>query len=295
MFGSVLTAMVTPFDEKREVNYTAAANLARYLAANGSDGIVVAGTTGETPTLSMEEKYLLFRAVKEGVGNSCKVIAGVGTNSTKDSIELTKKVADLNLDGIMAVVPYYNKPSDEGLYQHFKSIAEATELPVMLYNVPGRTSCNMLPETVVRLAEIPNIVSIKEAAGSVDQVTELRSSLPSSFAIYAGDDSFTLPMLSLGGAGIVSVASHIIGNKIKKMVASFQAGDTEKALKWHLLLFPVFKGMFVATNPIPVKYLVNGIGLNAGGYRLPITDPSPEEKVYLQNLLKKIKELPEDI
>ncbi|KUO66037.1 MAG: 4-hydroxy-tetrahydrodipicolinate synthase [Gracilibacter sp. BRH_c7a] len=295
MFGSILTAMVTPFDENQEVNYSAAANLAQYLAANGSDGIVIAGTTGETPTLTMEEKYLLCRTVKEAVGDSCKVIAGVGTNSTKDSVLLTRKIDGLNLDGIMAVVPYYNKPSQEGLYQHFRTIAEATELPVMLYNVPGRTSANMLPQTVCRLAEVPNIVCIKEAAGTMDQVSELRSNLPSSFVIYAGDDSLTLPMLSLGAGGIVSVASHIVGNKIKKMVDAFKAGNFEQALKWHLLLFPIFRGMFIATNPVPVKYLVNQIGLNAGDYRLPITGPTSEEKTILQELLKKIQELPEDI
>lgn len=295
MFGNILTAMVTPFDDNQEVNYLAAAKLAQYLAANGTDGIVIAGTTGETPTLTMEEKYLLFRTVKEAVGDSCKVVAGVGTNSTKDSVQLAYKVAGLNLDGIMAVVPYYNKPSQEGLYQHFKSIAEATELPVMLYNVPGRTSANMLPQTVCRLAEVPNIGCIKEAAGNMDQVSELRSTLPPSFVIYAGDDSLTLPMLSLGAGGIVSVASHVVGNKIKMMVEAFKSGNIDQALKWHLLLFPIFRGMFIATNPVPVKYLLNEIGLNVGDYRLPITGPSSEEKTFLKDLLKKIQELPENI
>ncbi len=295
MFGNILTAMVTPFDDNQEVNYLAAANLAQYLASNGTDGIVIAGTTGETPTLTMEEKYLLFRTVKEAVGDSCKVIAGVGTNSTKDSVQLARKIEGLNLDGVMAVVPYYNKPSQEGLYQHFKSIAEATELPVMLYNVPGRTSANMLPQTVCKLAEVPNIVCIKEAAGSMDQVSELRSTLPSSFVIYAGDDSLTLPMLALGAGGIVSVASHVVGNKIKKMVEAFKLGNIDQALKWHLLLYPIFRGMFIATNPVPVKYLLNEIGLNVGDYRLPITGPSSEEKTFLKDLLEKIQELPEDI
>lgn len=295
MFGSILTAMVTPFDDNQEVNYLAAAKLAQYLASNGTDTIVLSGTTGETPTLTMEEKYNLFRTVKEAVGDSCKVIAGVGTNSTKDSVQLASKINELNLDGVMAVVPYYNKPSQEGLYQHFKSIAEATELPVMLYNVPGRTSANMLPQTVSRLAEVPNIVCIKEAAGSMDQVSELRSILPSSFVIYAGDDSLTLPMLALGADGIVSVASHVVGTKINKMVKAFKAGNIDQALQWHLLLFPIFRGMFVATNPVPVKYLLNEIGLNVGDYRLPITGPSAEEKTFLKDLLEKIRNLPEDI
>lgn len=295
MFGNILTAMVTPFDDNLEVNYLAAANLARFLAANGSDGIIISGTTGETPTLTMEEKVLLCRTVKEAVGNSCKVIAGVGTNSTKDSIQLTEKISGLNLDGIMAVVPYYNKPSQQGLIEHFTRIAQATELPVMLYNVPGRTATNMLPQTVFQLAEIPNIVCSKEAAGSMDQVSELKSNLPSSFAIYAGDDSLTLPMLSLGSAGIVSVASHIVGNKIKKMIEAYKEGNLNQALKWHLILFPIFRGMFIATNPVPVKYLLNQMGLHVGGYRLPIIGPSSDEQTFLKDLLTQIQKLPEDI
>lgn len=295
MFGSVLTAMVTPFDDNLQVNYPAAAELARHLAQNGSDGIVVAGTTGESPNLTKEEKLNLFREIKQAVGDSCKVIAGVGTYSTKESIELIERISDFNLDGIMAVVPYYNKPSQEGLYEHFKAIAGSTTLPLMLYNIPGRTVINLLPQTVKRLAKISNIVSIKEAAGTMDQVSELKSSLPSSFAIYAGDDSLTLPMLSLGCAGIISVASHLVGTQISKMVAAYQAGDTEKALKWHLILYPIFKGMFVATNPVPVKFLLNEIGLKAGGYRLPIVGPTPAEQTFLQELLTSIQMLPEDV
>lgn len=295
MFGSVLTAMVTPLDDKLEVNYKEAAKLAKYLAENGSDGIVVAGTTGETPNLTKEEKINLFKTVKDAVGDSCKVIAGVGTYSTKASVELAESVSKLNLDGLMAVVPYYNKPSQEGLYEHFKAIAEASSLPVMLYNIPGRTAINMLPATVKRLSEIPNIVSIKEAAGSMDQVSELKSILPPEFAIYAGDDSLTLPILSLGGSGIVSVASHIVGKKIKKMIDAWKSGDTDTALKWHLLLFPVFKGMFVATNPVPVKFLLNEMGMNVGGYRLPIVGPTANEKSLLRDLLLKIRNFPEEV
>ncbi|MGI6449795.1 MAG: 4-hydroxy-tetrahydrodipicolinate synthase [Desulfitobacteriia bacterium] len=295
MFGSVLTAMVTPFDEKLQVNYPVAAQLARHLSQNGSEGIVVAGTTGETPNLTPEEKIRLFQEVKNAVGDSTKVIAGVGTYSTRESIELVERIADLNLDGIMAVVPYYNKPSQEGLYQHFKAIAEATSQPLMLYNIPGRTACNLLPETVKRLAAIPNIVAIKEAAGSMDQVSELKISLPNSFAIYAGDDSLTLPMLALGCKGIVSVASHLVGRQISKMIAAFKEGDTEKALTWHQLLFPIFRGMFIATNPVPVKYLLNQMGLNVGGYRLPIIEPNANEQAFLQDLLLRIRELPQDI
>lgn len=294
MFGSVLTAMVTPFNESLEIDYAAAAALARYLAGNGTDGIVVAGTTGESPNLSPEEKLQLFSVVKEAVGDSCKVIAGVGTYSTHESVAITKKVPG-HIDGIMAVVPYYSKPSQEGLYAHFKAIAEATALPMMLYNIPGRTVVNLQPSTAARLAEIPNIVSIKEAAGSMDQMTELKGILPASFAIYSGDDSLTLPLLSLGGAGVVSVASHLVGSKIQKMVAAFKAGDISKALAWQLLLYPIFKGMFVATNPVPVKYLLNKAGVNVGGYRLPIVGPTPSEQAFLDELYTKILDLPESI
>lgn len=295
MFGSVLTAMVTPFDDKLQVNYSAAAEIAQYLAANGSDGIVVSGTTGESPNLTKEEKLTLFKEVKQAVGETCKIIVGVGTYSTKESIELTEKISNLNLDGILTVVPYYNKPSQEGLYEHFKAIAEATSLPVMLYNIPGRTATNLHPQTVRRLAEIPNILSLKEAAGSMDQVSELKNILPSSFTIYAGDDSLTLPMLSLGCTGIVSVAAHLVGNQIKQMINAYKEGDMKKALKWHLALYPIFKGMFIATNPGPVKFLLNEIGLNAGEYRLPIVGPTIEEQAFLKNLLVNIQTLPKNI
>lgn len=295
MFGNVLTAMVTPMNDKLEIDYRAAAALAIHLAENGSDGIVVAGTTGETPTLSKEEKKNLFREVKQAVGDSCKVIAGIGTYSTKESVELAEGISDLNLDGVLTVVPYYNKPSQEGLYCHFKAIAEASNYPVMLYNIPGRTSLNMLPETVLRLSEVPNIVAIKEAAGSLDQASELKSILPSDFAVYAGDDSLTLPMLSLGCSGIVSVASHLVGTKIQKMVTAWQAGDTAGALRWHLSLYPVFKGMFIATNPIPVKYLLNEVGIKVGAYRLPLVGPNDAEKRKLREVIDLINNLPDEV
>lgn len=295
MFGSNITAMVTPFDDKLEVNYQAAGRLAKYLADNGSDGIVVAGTTGETPNLTKEEKLNLFKTVKEAVGDSCKVIAGVGTYSTRESIEIVEKLSGYDLDGVMAVVPYYNKPSQEGLYEHFKAIARETDLPMMLYNIPGRSVINLLPATVCKLAEIPNIVCIKEAAGSMDQVSELKGLLPSSFAIYSGDDSLTLPILSLGGAGIVSVASHLVGPQIKKMIIAFQTGDINKALQWHSHLFPIFRGVFVAPNPVPVKFLLNEIGLSVGGYRLPLVGPTSAEQTFLRELLKHIQGLPEEV
>lgn len=289
--GRILTAMVTPLDDQLKVNYEEAKRLAIYLAEHGSDGIVVSGTTGESPTISTEEKIELFRVVKEAVGDRATVVAGVGSNSTEASVALAQKAQGTGVDGIMAVVPYYNKPSQEGMYQHFRKIAEATSLPLMLYNVPGRTSANLLPETVRRLSEIPNITSLKEAAGSMDQVSELKRILPEDFIVYSGDDSLTLPMLALGCHGIISVAGHVVGDQMKQMVDAWFSGDTQSALKWHLKLVPIFKGVFVTTNPVPVKYLLKYVGIQAGGVRLPLVDATEDEKSFLDNLYEEIKNL----
>lgn len=289
--GRILTAMVTPLDDQLKVNYDEAKRLAIHLAEHGSDGIVVSGTTGESPTISTEEKIELFRVVKEAVGDRATVVAGVGSNSTEASVALAQKAQGTGVDGIMAVVPYYNKPSQEGMYQHFRKIAEATSLPLMLYNVPGRTSANLLPETVRRLSEIPNITSLKEAAGSMDQVSELKRILPEDFIVYSGDDSLTLPMLALGCHGIISVAGHVVGDQMKQMVDAWFSGDTQTALKWHLKLVPIFKGVFVTTNPVPVKYLLKYAGIQAGGVRLPLVDATEDEKSFLDNLYEEIKNL----
>jgi 4-hydroxy-tetrahydrodipicolinate synthase len=239
-FGRVLTAMVTPFHKDLSINLNQARKLARHLAASGSDGLVVAGTTGESPTLTKDEKVELFRAVVEEVGGKAVVLAGTGGNSTADSIVLTRAAEKVGVDGVMLVVPYYNKPSQEGIYQHFKILAESTDLPVMIYNIPGRTAVNLLPATVARLAEIDNIVAIKEASGSMDQVSELRRLLPDSFAIYCGDDSLTLPMLALGGQGVISVASHLVGPRLQELVNAFTSGNTTLANEIHLELFDGF-------------------------------------------------------
>ncbi|GAB6154533.1 4-hydroxy-tetrahydrodipicolinate synthase [Desulfosporosinus burensis] len=283
--GRILTAMVTPMNEALEVDYQEAIRLAQHLIAHGSDGVVVCGTTGESPTVTDQEKIELFKAVKGALGSKATVIAGIGSNSTNSSIALARKAATTGVDGLMAVVPYYNKPSQEGMYQHFKAIAEATSLPLMLYNVPGRTSANLLPETVKRLSEIPNITSLKEAAGSMDQVSELKRLLPSDFAVYSGDDSMTLPMLALGCSGIVSVAAHIIGDEMKEMVDAWFAGDTAQATKSHLELFPVFKGIFITANPVPIKTILNMIGIKAGKVRLPLVDATNEEIKFLEKLM----------
>ena len=263
--------------------------MARHLVQSGSDGLVVCGTTGESPTLTRDEKVELFRVVVEEVGGEATVIAGTGGNSTAFSVELTQAAEKVGVDGIMLVCPFYNKPSQEGMYQHFKAVATCTGLPILLYNIPGRTGINMLPETVARLAQLPNIVAIKEAAGSMDQVSELRKVLPETFAIYSGDDSLTLPMMSLGAKGIVSVASHVVGPKIKQMVDAFTSGNTTLASQLHLQLYPVFKSMFITTNPVPVKAAMNLLGWHAGPPRLPLVEATPAEREKIKSVLSEFK------
>lgn len=287
-FGRILTAMVTPFHDDFSVDYEGAARLAEYLAANGSDGLVVAGSTGEAATLSKEEKLKLFKVVLDAVGDRVAVIAGTGSNDTMASIEMTREAEKIGVHGAMLVGPYYNKPPQEGFYQHFKAIASHTELPLIVYNVPGRTGSNILPATVVRLAEIKNIVAVKEASGNLEQVSEIIRMAPKDFLVYSGDDSLTLPILSVGGSGIISVASHVVGNRMRKMVQAFFARDLVKAQAIHLELMPFFKVIFVTTNPIPIKAAVNFIGQNAGPLRLPLVPPTASELEQIKNVMKRI-------
>lgn len=290
-FGYVLTAMVTPFDANLEVNYAKARQLARYLVDNGSDGIVVAGTTGESPTLSNEEKIKLFETVVDEVGDRATIIAGTGNNDTADSVNMTKEAQRVGVHGVMAVTPYYNKPPQEGLYTHFRMIAEATDLPLMLYNIPGRAVTNITPDTIARLAQIENIVAVKEAAGSLDQAAEIRLKTPEDFVIYSGEDSLTLPMLSVGCHGVVSVVSHIVGAELQQMIKAFMAGDIKEATKIHLDLFPVFKGMFVTTNPIPIKTALNMMGHDVGGLRPPMVPLAESELAVVRNVLENYKKI----
>ncbi|MDU4959721.1 MAG: 4-hydroxy-tetrahydrodipicolinate synthase [Sporomusaceae bacterium] len=287
-FGRVLTAMVTPFHRDGSVNYQAAAALARHLIANGSDGLVVAGSTGEAATLDPEEKLHLFAAVADAVGDQATVIAGTGSNDTRASIALTRQVEKLGVHGVMLVGPYYNKPTQEGFYQHFKSIAETISLPAIIYNVPGRTASNILPETIARLATIPNIVAVKESSGNLDQVGEIIRTTPDSFLVYSGDDSLTLPILSIGGAGIISVAAHAVGVRMKQMVEAYLAGDTVRARQVHLELLPFFKAIFITTNPIPIKTIMRILGHDVGGFRLPLLEATDKELVLLQQVMVKL-------
>lgn len=280
-----MTAMVTPFDEQLRVDYGQAAELARYLVSQGSQGLVVCGTTGESPTLSKEEKLELFRCVRSAVPD-ISVWAGTGSYDTAASVALTKAAAATGVDGIMAVAPYYNKPPQEGLYQHFKAIAAASELPVMVYNIPGRSSVNILPATMARLAAIENIKALKEASGNINQMSELKRVLPEDFVIYSGDDSLTLPLMALGAQGIISVASHLIGPAMLEMVNAWAAGDHARALALHLRLYPVFTGIFFVTSPIPVKTALDLLGMKMGGLRPPLVELSPAEREVLIKLLR---------
>ncbi len=281
----LLTAMITPYYDDLSINYEKAGEVAEYLCNNGSEGLVVCGTTGESPVLDHEEKLRLYDTVKKKVGKKVPVWAGTGSNNTRSTVELSKEAEKLGVEGIMLVTPYYNKPTQEGLYQHFKTIADSVSLPVMLYNVPGRTSSNLLPETIARLTEVENIRAVKEASGNMDQVSLLKSLIPEHVIIYSGDDSLTLPLMSIGAQGVISIASHIVGNEIKSMVDAFKSGNIEKARELHIKLFPIFKGLFITTNPIPVKEALNMMGKQVGGYRLPLTSPSEHEKSMIEELL----------
>lgn len=272
-FGRVITAMVTPFAEDGSVNYAIAEKLADHLVNHGSDGLVICGTTGESPTLSWKEEYELFQAVKQAVGGRAKIIAGTGSNSTTEAIAATKEAAQLGLDGSLQVVPYYNKPPQAGLYNHFRAIAEAApEFPMMLYNVPGRTSRNLEPETVANLAQIENIVAIKEASGDLEQACKIHCLTPENFAIYSGEDALTLPMLTVGAVGVVSVASHLVGSQMQEMITAFTTGDNQKATAIQVKLFPLFQALFMTTNPIPVKTALNLQGWTLGGLRTPLSE-----------------------
>jgi len=283
--GNILTAMVTPFDSKGNVDFQKIPKLVNYLIENKTDGIVVGGTTGESATLSIEEKSALYdHAVKASAGR-IPVYAGTGMNDTYATAELTVRAEKLGVDGIMLVSPYYNKPSQRGMYEHFKTIAEKTSLPVMLYNVPGRTVVNLLPETVIALSKIPNITSVKEASGNLDQMTMIISNTPDDFFVYCGDDSLTLPALAVGADGVVSVSGHIIGNEMQEMIRAFKKGDIKTAATIHQQLLPTMKGMFIAPNPAPIKTALQLKGMDVGGVRLPLIPLTAEERQTVIDLL----------
>ncbi|MFJ8256792.1 4-hydroxy-tetrahydrodipicolinate synthase [Peribacillus asahii] len=287
VFGKVVTAMVTPFDIKGNVDFQKTTTLVNYLLNNGTDALVLSGTTGESPTLSSEEKIALLRHVVKVAEKRVPIIIGTGSNNTYASIELTKKAEQNGADAIMLVAPYYNKTNQEGLYQHFKAIAESTKLPVMLYNIPGRSAVNIAPETIIRLSEIPNIVAVKEASGDLNAMTQIIAETAEDFVLYSGDDGLTLPVLSIGGVGVVSVASHVIGKEMQQMVGAFLTGNLQEAAKLHQKLLPIIKGLFSAPSPAPVKTALQLVGIDVGSVRLPIVPLTEQERSVLANLLGK--------
>ena len=284
--GRLITAMVTPFSANGELDLGQAKRLALALLKSGSDGLVVSGTTGESPTLSKEEKLSLFAEVKSAIGNQGTVIANCGSNNTKESIKLTMEAERTGVDAILLVVPSYNKPTQDGLFQHFKAIAESTSLPCILYNVPSRTVTNLSVETAIKLSEVSNIVGIKEASGNLEQIAKIIQSTDDDFLIWSGNDSDTLPILSLGGFGVISVASHLVGFQIREMMESFLDAKIKEAAKIHRGLLPLINAMFIISNPIPIKYALNYIGFPVGKTRLPLIEPDEKSKAIIEATVK---------
>lgn len=280
--GEVITAMVTPFNEKREVDYEKLESLAYQLVHTGSDAVLVCGTTGESPTLTHEEEIEILCSTKRAVAGNAKVIMGAGSNCTQTAVMMSKKAEKEGADAILSVVPYYNKPSQSAIIEHFSAIAESVELPIILYNIPSRTGVNMTVETVKTLArKYQNIVALKQSFGDMDTITELKLSCPSDFAIYSGDDSLTLPMLSLGAHGVISVASHLFGKEIKSMIRNFKTGDAMTAKNMHQKLYPIFKKLFMAPNPVPVKAALDYKGIIQDYVRRPLVELTKAEKAEL--------------
>ena len=287
-FGRLLTAMVTPFNADGSVNYEKAADLAEWLINNGSDGLVVAGSTGEAATMSAEEKLELFRVVVNRINKRVPVIAGTGSNNTADSVKMTKMAEAMGVDGALIVGPYYNKPTQEGFYQHFAAVAQSTGLPIIVYNVPGRTASNISPAIVARLAaDFGNIVAIKEAAGNVAQVAELYSVLPEEFTIYSGDDGLILPFMSVGSTGLIYVLSNIGGGILQDVMQAYEDGRVCEAAKLNARMVPLANAMFIETNPIPVKAAVTLVtGIDSGQPRLPLTPMEPANKAKMVAVLQ---------
>ena len=289
--GEVITAMVTPFNSKREIDYNKAEALAKYLITNGTDAILVAGTTGEGPTLTHEEEFELLSTVKRAVANKAKVIMNAGSNSTDTAVMSAKWAQKEEVDAILSVVPYYNKPSQKGMFEHFSAIAESTNLPIIIYNIPSRTGVNILPETVAELAEKhQNIVAIKQSFGDMDKITEMKLCCPEDFTIYSGDDSLTLPMMSLGARGVVSVASHVFGSQIKSMIRNYKNGEFLPAVNMHKKLYPAFRKLFMAPNPVPVKAVLAHKGIIEDYVRKPLVELTDAEKQDLFAVIDKIQE-----
>ncbi len=287
--GRLITAMVTPFDEQGEVDYAQASKLALACLKSGSDGVVLSGTTGESPTLTHEEELKLYAGVKKAVAGRGSIIAGTGSNSTAEAIEATRGAEKAGVDACLLVTPYYNKPSQDGLYSHFKAIAESTALPCILYNVPSRTVVSLAAETVIRLSEVKNIVGIKEASSNLEEIGKIISGARKGFIVWSGNDSDVLPMMRMGGHGVISVASHLVGLQMKKMMNACLSGKTAQADKIFMDLMPLIKALFVVSNPVPVKFALNQIGFKVGRPRLPLVEPDARSADLIKETLKKYK------
>lgn len=288
--GEVVTAMVTPMKKSGEIDYNKAEELAKYLIANGSETLLVAGTTGESPTLTHEEELELLSTVKRASANKAKIIMNTGSNSTETAAKMTKLAQKEEVDAVLSVVPYYNKPSQKGMIEHFSAVAEASDLPVILYNIPSRTGVNMLPATVAYLADkYSNIVAIKQSCPDMDLISEMKIQCPADFAIYSGDDSLTLPMMALGVHGVISVASHLFGAELTSMIRNFKTGEVTAAKNMHKTLFPVFRKLFMAPNPVPVKAALAHAGLIEDYVRLPLVQLDDAQKAELFAVVDKVK------
>ncbi len=285
--GRLITAMATPFDRAGQVDYAQARRLANALLDSGSDGVIVSGTTGESPTLTTDEKLRLYAEVKGAVGDRGAVVAGTGNYSTAESIELSKEAERAGVDGLLLVVPYYNKPPQEGLYQHFKAIAASVKLPCMLYNVTSRTSLNMTHETTIRLSQVDNIIGVKEAGSDLDQITRILDGARDGFRVWSGNDNETFYIMAAGGYGVVSVASHLAGRQIKQMMGLLLEGDVERAAAEHRRLLELFKVLFIVSNPIPVKHALNHAGFNVGRPRLPLLPADAKSAAQIEAVLSR--------
>lgn len=283
--GTLLTAMVTPFTNDDTIDADAFERLIEHVIEQGTDAIVVAGTTGESPTLTTSEKELLFTLAVDIVQQRIPVIAGTGTYDTKQSVSLTRRATDIGVDGIMAVTPYYNRPSQQGLYAHFEAMSEATDLPIMIYHIPGRTSVHLDVETIIRLSMIKNIRSLKDAAGNLGETTNILRKTDPHFAVYSGDDAMTLPFLSIGGHGVVSVAAHAIGSEMKQMIHAFLKGDVQQAARLHTELTPLMEGLFTTTSPTLMKEMLNQVNIPVGAVRLPLVEATTDEKQAIGHLI----------
>jgi len=287
--GRLLTAMVTPFDSEGNVDHEQARRLSLALLDSGSDGLVVAGTTGERSTLTDMEQIRLFATVKEAVGGRGAVIAGTGSNCTREGVEMTKEAERIGVDAVLLVVPYYNKPTQEGLFEHFKAIASSTTLPCILYNVPSRTVTSLAPDTAIRLSQIDNIMGIKEASGNLDQIAKIIDGTGKDFLVYSGNDGDTFPIIAMGGYGVISVVSHLVGNQMRQMIEKLVSGKMSEAAAIHHRLLPLINALFVVSNPIPIKYALNHVGFRVGKPRLPLTEPDDKAAAQIDAALKNHK------